>query len=303
MRIVVHIGFNKTATTTLQHSVFARQEGWAYAGPKSDGGVMRWLSENLWSSDDADYLEHAAAGYFAHVGRGARALVASHEGFGRHLQGGRTARRLHDLFPGAHVLAVVRDQRSMARSLYYMYLSRGGVLPFETWLRSASARVEHLHFDAAISQYQAEFGSEQVCTLVYEDFVADPAAFVARVVEYITPGERPNVSGWPLPRTNRSLSRAGRSTLRRVNRWFVRGPENESPPVPVLQARGRYVRWLGRLDERLIRRSSDPTESDLPDELVSSLAESNARLAALTGLDLRARGYLLPEVAAARSPR
>ncbi len=292
-RTVLHIGFNKTGTTTLQRAVFARQAGWAYAGPGSAGGVMRWLSENLWSSDDADYLERAAAGYVADVGRSARTLVVSHEGFGRHPHDGRTARRLHDLFPGAHVLAVVRDQRSMARSLYFMYLSRGGVLPFEAWIRSDPARVGHLYFDGVVSQYQAEFGRDHVHTLVFEDLVQDPAAFVARVVEHITPDGPPDVTGWTLPRANPSLSPAGRTTLRRVNRWFVRGPENESPPVPVLRARGRYVRWLGLLDQRLIRGAGPSSEGDLPDELITSLATSNARLERLTGLDLRARGYLV----------
>lgn len=294
MPTVLHIGFNKTATTTLQRHVFAREEGWRAVIPDSDDGLMEALSTNLWASPEEEYRGLTFAGYLADRRRDTDAFVVSHEGFGWHPHDGRTAGRLRALLPDAQVLAVVRDQRTMLRSLYFMYLSRGGVVPFDEWVTSDRLRSEKLQFDVTVSQYQAAFGPELVRVLVYEDFVADPVAFVRDVVALVRPDGAPDVAGWRLPVVNPSLSSSGLAALRTVNRWFVRSDANARPVVPVLPVRGPQIRWLRTVDARLgLARRGRGEDHALPTELVAWIEASNRRLEQTTGLDLGSRGYLV----------
>lgn len=297
MRTVLHIGFHKTGTTTLQQGLFPNLPGTAYAGQGRFGtrNVFDRLARNVWAADDGDYLEGALAGYFEDITRDAVALVASRESWTFRPHSGRTPERLRRVAPDAHVLVCIRDQRTMLRSLYYMFLAGGGCLSFADWIASDDFELDRLRYDVAIGQYQDVFGADRVRTLVYEDLVADQLGFFADVAAYVRPDLPPAFSVGPLPHQHRSLSGSGRAVLRLMNRLVVRSRFNPKPPLGRMGPGGSKLRLVRGLDSRVLRHVArarvDPPV--VGTRVLPLVAESNRRLEEMTGLDLAVYGYPL----------
>src|SRR5205823_3496785 len=97
--------------------------------------------------------------------------------------------RLAEVFPGARILIVIREQRSMVVSEYTQYVREGGAMrPFEfikppksksMWVQWFDLR--YLRYHRLISYYHRLFGPERVLTLTYEQFAADPVAFASEI--------------------------------------------------------------------------------------------------------------------------
>ncbi len=296
MSTVLHAGFHKTGTTTLQNHFFPALPGCAYAGPSAPTfSFFRLLARNLWGADDDEYLEHAWRGYLDDVRGDASSLVVSYENFSRRRSGSRTAQRLQRLMPDARVVLCVRNQATLLPSMYHQYLKHGGPKSMAGWADGDLER-DQLRFDVVVAEYQDAFGADRVTVLRYEDLLADPATFLAGLERLI--GVPDSGGAYELPVMNRSLSGSGRVLLRQANRVYrhrrYAGDDGQGDGAP--SRHDAALALARRLDHRLQREaaSAERRDQQVIERLLPEWAESNARLQELAGVHLEDQGYPLP---------
>jgi Sulfotransferase family len=313
MRVLVHIGYHKTGSSWLQHSVFENAaSGYASVGHETPSHPLRRIvAEHPFQYDTAGVrggLESLIEGAEA------RSLfpVASLERLSGHpFTGGHDSRqiadRLREALDDAGVLVVIREQRSVIVAVYKQYVKAGGTASIAQFLeptRDRAARANlfdfrYFEYEHLLGYYRALFGPERVLVLPFEAFVRDGHAFVRRIGAF---------TGRPFPeeflarlaygsRDNKSISGLSITALRQVNRF---APRTELNPGPAIESRA--ASWLTkRLKKpnvletpfaRSLAASADAKLRRIVDEAVGErYADSNRRTAELTELDLASYGW------------
>jgi hypothetical protein len=301
---LLHIGYHKTGTTWLQRDVFA-------------GGVagfaLPWhrgvLNDAFVTVNDLEFSAERARALLAEH-RNAPPTdgtvdVVSHERLSGNphsggYDSGAIASRLLATFPGARVLAVIRQQAEMVLSAYKQYVREGGAQSIDRYLHPphrGRARVpqfslSYFEFDRLIACYHDLFGADRVLVLPYEQLDADPLAFVRRIAAFAGVPEPEAVTAG---RRNVGLSGTSVGVKRRFNFWFARDTVNPAAPFDWPRVahgvRTRLDRLDARVPARMRRRSDRRLESVVHAETDGRFAESNRRTAALTGIDLASLGY------------
>jgi hypothetical protein len=305
--LLLHIGLQKTASTWLQDKVFeSAAVGFATVG--GEAVVKRWLI----APDDIEFDATACRSAFMErieaVGAERLVPVLSAERLsGDMLYGAydsvRLADRLAETFPGAKVLIVIREQRSMLFSTYQQYVKVGGLLDVGDYLTRASKShpwpcdLRRYEYDRLVAYYHGLFGREHVLTLPYELFRSEPERFVDRIAAFAGASPDPGTVETLKFRkvVNRSWPPAGIAVKRRLN-WLVRERMNPWAPVDGRSAAGRRLtkaaRDLGRkAPEVIATRIEQAMHSRIASLVADRYAESNTRTSGLIGIDLAAFGY------------
>lgn len=312
LQVVVHIGFPKTGTTALQRGVFPHLPGVRlvvpFQGPRNPGTPgYGAVVDKLNNAADAAYAPQEIRAFIgSQVEASDATLVISDEGLSGTLYHGRgerdrTAARLHALLPASRVLMVVREQSTMIRSFYSQYVHKGGYGSFRTYIENRAPGVtfdlDYFKFDEVVSTYEGLFGAGQVKVLAYEQLQTDPSAFLAQVTDFVGGASGTQYRTEAVPVVNRSLSPPSRWLLRRSNRLlrhsqFNRDPRLRSDGIEPYVRRG--VQLADRLAGRYVpsRMALGRKDRELLDRLLPAFRESNDRLTGLTGLPLRALGYV-----------
>ncbi len=208
--VLLHVGFPKTATTSLQDHVFAGLPGVCNLGkPDSPRSVKKALRHI--ASDDLDRFERkhvdCVRDAVRDARRSARSIVISHEGMtgsrwrtvgktrvlretGFRALRAATAERLRDSLGDARVcvLFTIREQRAWLLSTFADLVLREGLsMELADWLRSGLDRPDDFYadpdFDRTIALYESLFGSDRVHVLAYEEMTAAPERFSRQLAE------------------------------------------------------------------------------------------------------------------------
>jgi hypothetical protein len=322
--LLIHIGYTKTATTWLQHHLFgdpATGFGWLETNgdrpgrPDRNSPVRRLVSLSSLDVDTAALREDFAGLIGSVDAKGLVPLISLERLSGSPFSGGHDsaeiAERLARLFPEARVLVVIREQGSMIVSTYKQYVKVGGAVSLERFIDSPRTSTLHVpwfqlgyfEYDRLLRHYLDLFGPERLLVLAYEEFVEDPAAFVAKIARFAElPAEAERLESLPFDRTpKRSLSSAAIAVRRRLNRLAVRTEVNPAPlfEAPIAQ---RAVRWATRdklvdklVDAALPRSVHDRLDSKLRCVAAAAVGdryrESNRATSELTGIDLGSYGW------------
>jgi hypothetical protein len=309
VRVVVHVGFHKTGTTTLQYQLFPTLPGVVLLTRTPHHGPAGYdeFAKGLCKFDSGGYDPAGLRAFLTMVApEEPGTLLLSDEGIsgipnlGPHLREESTD-RIATLVPDARILIGIRNQATMWRSLYNDYVSRGGYRSFAKFAANAAPGftfdLDYLRFDGFIDAYQRAFGPERVKVVAYEHLETDPAGFAREVSEFVlagsglTPPESPTLGV-----SNRSLSRFGRGLLRVRNRLFGRTHRyNPRPLLFELPMRG-LDRSLRRVDPVLFPRARVFSQRDTRAlaTLLPYYEDGNAWVVEHTGLDLERYGYPLP---------
>jgi len=311
---LLHIGFHKTASSLLQQRLFDRAELGLRLLENDrrrihDAFVLRGALEpvdpEMQAALRAEAAEAAASGL---------SLVVSHERLSGYpasggFDQGMIAERLKAVFPEARVLILIREQRAMLYSMYLQTLSDGGVLGLKRFLappepgllRAPLFRFDFYDYDRVIARYQALFGAENVLVLPFEALRTAPDATARHLIAHAAGPERAAAyaAGGLSASVNRGRPLAFQA-LRRVMNMALRNQlsPNGLVSVPVTHVE-RAVRAVlpaaeilrpldGLLKTRMQRR--------IAAACAGRYAASNAETARLTGLDLSAYGYEMPQV-------
>jgi len=314
--VLVHVGLPKTGTTWLQEHLFAnpqlgfwgpdQNEPTAKQQTKSFGRLL-YLDRHKRLMGEDDFDADAIRKQLAPIGvpDGLVPVVSNERLSGHPLSNAfdraMLARRVKAVFPQVRIFLCIREQRAMILSSYFQYLKYGGWQSLNGFLhppsdgRLPALQLDVWNYERMLRLYHAIFGPERVLVLPYEMFVRDPADYIGRICDFAG------------ARTPERLPFETRSNPRRAHvasyylRWLTCINRSTS-------ANGYFPHPLGRKTGKFIDRSikvavgamtpaswEKRLENDFKARIESAVGEryreSNERLAALTGLDLKSYGY------------
>jgi hypothetical protein len=289
---VLHIGYQKTASTTLQKEVFPNLPN---SYDLRSHPAFRTFVRSIENDDDSEYPATRWRALFSELAQSGRPpILISRENFCQVPHWPRTADRLHALAPDARVLLIVRNQGTIMPSLHGQYLKGGGYLGFIEWVDSVRS-ADWLQYDQVVDRYDQLFGRESVRVMAFEQLRIDPAGFMNDICQFVAPGAPPVASR--LPTVNPAISRPSRWVFRHANRLFRRSSHNDRPVIevePVWRALESACYHCDRLLlNHLFSRPSARDRAFL-DRLLPTFGDGNARLAERTGLPLVAFQYPMP---------
>jgi hypothetical protein len=306
--ILLHIGYHKTGSGWLRRFFFVNPEtGFGWIGKSGmEHPVRRLVAVRPFAFDAATSRSEFDPLLQRVESEGLIPVVAFERLTGHPFSGGydskEIANRLAETFPKGRVLVVIREQRSMILSTYAQYVREGGTWPLEQFMKppvTKSMRIpwfdfRHFEYHYLIAYYRRLFGENNVLALTFEQFRADPAAFVSEIARF---GGRPltdEVLGSLSLRekSNPSPSPVAVELRRQVNRLAWAADLNPSP-VFTARAIALPMRRLGStLDQsqigpkRLNARRQAELQRLIDDAVGGRYVESNRITARLTGIDL-----------------
>lgn len=209
-QLVLHLGYPKTATTTLQIHLFPNHPEIFYLGKKTGTNdyiapPMFTLMNQLINAQSHVYEGgHALRNLVRSYLNGERTVVISNEALIHPwaVDIATVARRAHEAFSPCKITIVIREQRDMLWSFYrahgslgqYLFLQTGDgfttdfKLPLSAadwiWLQMHQFNKNFsatLLYNEVIKVYDELFGREHVHVLLYEEMRLDLPSFVRRL--------------------------------------------------------------------------------------------------------------------------
>ena len=311
-RVVLHIGANKTGSTSLQRRLFAAHAGICYRGEDGPAWTEQApLLSALAEEDDLYAPLDAIAALFGDMRRAAdgRVMVYSNEDISRSPLPTVCADRLARLLPEATVVLVVREQRQAIASWYVNHGAYLKGVPRRYWRRFVSfdAWMQHclrfprmgplrgFDYGALVELYAARFPRVEV--LIYEELLRDPPAYARRWAALLDLPPAAVEAALTGPRERRRHSRRTHAWHRLRSIW-------PAPMPPAGGERGRidgmWHRWL---DGGPAMR--DWMSPEWQARIAEHYAAGNRLLADRCALDLARYGYAVAPVTApaAAQPR
>jgi hypothetical protein len=323
--IYVHIGFRKTATTTLQQELFSRHPLIRYLGRPyeqelvtKDGKNLDQLLRKTMSAlhshvgtFDVDMAKRCIGDVRAAIANDRRPWVLSDEclSMGSRSDRSSVAEGLRNLFGNCHIFATIRSQFSSVPSWYFWQVRKGRTdLDFEPWLeaqvKDRTWKVEQYRYGAAFDLYRRLFPDARIAFVPYELLSEDKRAFALELANWlgIDPSVTVDVLSAAKPlnavgslekaRAMRTYDRIGSAYAKLHKRWFPGFALSRSLPAiweAKETARHRIFRSLGgRYAGAFILTKPAWTM------LMEYYAKDNARLCGLAGCDLSKFAYPLP---------
>lgn len=301
-QVLVHVGLHKCGSTWLQKEIFARPDYGFSApwGPMSHQAVTEFVAIDPLCFDPAGARDRFDTALQAQ-GTKAPVTVISHEALSSRPHHGRyyapyVADRLKQSFPQAKVFMVFREQTSIIYSLYGEYVRNGGQHRFSEFIGTGQepegwaplCRLSFFEYDRLLEMYRGLFGAGNVLALPLELMKAEPQVFTQRLFDFLDlPQQHPDTS----QKRNTGWGDLTVELYRHSNAFLRPNPLGPSTSWPH-RARGaltwRLDKVLGRgLQKGLERRK----RALLATRAGHAFQHSNARLAHMVDLDLRALGY------------
>lgn len=301
--VVLHVGHVKTASTWLKETVFGNPASgfiipWDNAGGRA---INAFVTVNSYCDDSAWARTFFEKGLRRYAG-GSEIPIISEENLcgdpvGRVYTGRYVADRLHAAFPKAKVLIGIREQKSLAKSLYREYLSANGTFPLDVFLGrgdeplgfSPILHPDYLEYDRVVAHYQKLYGRKNVLVLPIESLISDPQEYVKSIFDFCQCSGRIDQ---PAGAKRVGLQARVLAVRRKLNLWIQIKPTASFPSTRAQRA----VIKLSNVVDRLIPKSWSVPLEHRWQEIVARRYEgvfrdSNRRLAELTGIDLAALGY------------
>jgi hypothetical protein len=197
---IIHIGFPKTGSTTLQDHLFNYLPNTEILGqPRSrvDEGIQK-IIHALTDCETLEFDDEKVKGEIDHI-FSAQRLIVSEETFstGSSLSGRvsryEIAHRLKSLFPHSKVVVVIREQQSIIRSFYLQSrkINKGAIPVFNDWFAEAAENshkeniFQYFHYGKIIAVYEKLFGHKNIKIVLFEDFVNNRASFFEELLRFM----------------------------------------------------------------------------------------------------------------------
>lgn len=307
MQQIVHIGFPKTATTTLQNAMLNHPDV-SYLGKGLRDDMSPSLSLELarcaFFCDSRSFREEAPGlrGKIASAAAGKRCIFVSDEAFsfaeymkiGLHWQRQVitdhevVAGRLVALFPDATILISIRGQLDFLKSFYSQSVKVEHVSEdFDSYVEREIAAVCHrsmlsaLDYGRVHDAYAGAFGKDRVRISVYEDYRASFDAYLRHVARLSGLDEDSVLRAWG----NRHENQTPPRMESRVADWCAR---NIPGPVRTILPASTRERL-----RNLVSRPAAPPQFSARQRafLDAHFAPLNERFQAMTGIALPPASY------------
>lgn len=193
--LVIHPGFAKTATTTLQQAVFPRHSQIHYLGVPAANPALHQLLFKIASEDSTRFdIDAARAALLPHLAppTGRTVTLLSHENLTLYeaKDKGLVATRLHALLGPGRIMFTLRRQEDLVASWYLQklgkYLRDRRYLTPEQYFRMklkepGRSILDDIDYDATIACYERLFGRDNVGIVPYEQLRTDPRGFAGAI--------------------------------------------------------------------------------------------------------------------------
>lgn len=305
---LIHVGYPKCLSTWLQQHLF--QPKYGYTTVMNPVSVQLRLIDPLPLTFDPGQV-HAFLGEHVPPSQtgGPIPVITSEALSGNMFCGGynskELANRLREVFPESRILVIVREQKSMIRSLYSSFVSWGMPHSIERLLEPVDARripqynAVYLQYDRLITYYRNLFGEQNVLILCYEQFKEDPKRFLGAIRDFSDNKALTEALIDELPvasRANPGRMLANLFYQRWYNYFFVSNGANyaglfkDSPDATMKRLREirrrnkRFPKFMSQWFEKGFRES-------IKVKTKGQFGESNRRLSQLMKVDLALYGY------------
>lgn len=309
---LIHLGLHRTGTTWLQQGLFAATGPAFHPALSLEQAIDLLVRPHPLAWDPAPAREAVVAGIAEARRRHRVPVVSCEELSGNPHAGNRNAltilERIGEVIPDARILLVVRRQPELVLSNHRQYVARGGtrslaahLSPDPSWFRIPRLAPEPFEFDRLATRCVERFGKDRVLVRCHEHLAEDPIGFLRRIAEFAGASiDEDGLRRLPQERVNASPSGLRIAIQRRTNRWLMRDDVNPEAPFRSWRFRN-LLAWSDRVLLRHVAGPLDRRDRRLVETWCRGrFAASNARLAALAGLDLARYGYELPSDATGR---
>ncbi|MGB3315176.1 MAG: hypothetical protein WBB85_12245 [Albidovulum sp.] len=180
-RLLLHIGYHKTATSWMQQRLFVPEHGYLQIARHPEVWEHIVAPHGL-TFDPAGMkdvirkgLDELPAGKVPVI---SSEIISGHPFFGG-IGSDVYAHRLKEIAPDALILISIRSQMRILTSVYMQYLMRGGTSKPEVFfagdpeLGFHGFRPEHFEYHRLVGLYQELFGAENVRVVTQESLVRD----------------------------------------------------------------------------------------------------------------------------------
>ncbi len=311
-KLLLHIGYHKTASSWMQRFLF-KDSAIGFTMSKQNNKWSRLITMPHPFDYDPEPIHALISPWLQETHELDRVPVISYERFSGCLYAGGfdsqiLADRLVRLFPDAHILIVIREQKNIIYGTYSQFIREGGAVTLKRFLHPYAPnmvpgfRFEHFMYHRLIQYYYELFGRDRVLVVPYELFAQQPEEFTRRIVDFCGLSLPPDAAIHQTyrKRVNQSFNSIEVSLLRQLQFWLgTQAATNRQSAIPM---RKEYLRKLQRgvtlMAQRLPESINRSTEKGFRRQVANAVGtqfqESNAETARLTGLDLQAYGYGLP---------
>ncbi|MEP5624755.1 MAG: hypothetical protein ABJP82_19480, partial [Hyphomicrobiales bacterium] len=207
-RKYLHVGYPKSASTSLQNFYFATHPDCYHLGLGYESRGNRYIDDDVEMVSEIDIRlkkeflynpEQSKARLQPHFDaaaeQGFKAVGLSNEFFsfalGNEVDTADKARRLHGIFgDNTTVIIVVREQFTLLRSLYLEMLKGGYGGTYRKYLEytllyQVRSWCYDFCFDRIYETYENLFGKENICIIPFEILKQDSAAFLGEIAHSI----------------------------------------------------------------------------------------------------------------------
>lgn len=201
---VIHIGANKTASTTFQRALFRHHSELHYMGEDGeDYASYRGIVNAMVNDDDLHFPENRCRELFQKRLAGSldKTFLYSNEDVMTSRTPSLCAQRLKSFIPDAKVLLVIRNQNTALPSFY---ANHGAFLKpappsyfrrhvsFDDWMSFQTqpmfikyGALASYYYNRLLSVYADLFGEENVHVLMFEEFIEDKQSFVGKLCQVL----------------------------------------------------------------------------------------------------------------------
>jgi hypothetical protein len=293
-RLLIHVGYHKTATSWMQQLLFVPAHGWRQIADHQD--VFSHVVEPHGLAFDPQPMRDLIEMRLGQLKPGEVPVISSEILTGQIFYGGIGsdvfAQRLKAIAPDARILISIRSQMKILPSVYMQYLLRGGTLTPAQFFSGATElaffgfRGAHFEYDQLVAHYQALFGSGSVHVLAQESLKQDMDGAVARLARFsgndgfagLTPDARKVYAA--------SYPEYAVPVLRRINH-VQSSVLNPNPIVALGRTPGGLYRLVGGVLKRWpfarLMSGYKPVTRLVEERFRDRYTQSNRRLADLTG--------------------
>lgn len=239
-KVLIHIGYPKTATTWLQDVFFPNVKNFRFVNWREANRLF--LNSDCFVFNPRNVRDELLSGDCNLLISSEFFASAINSGFNYGYYSYGISHKLSKTFPDATIIIFIRRQQSLIPSAYQQYVKNGGTYSFKRWLYSGEVFCfEHLIYNRLIEHYINLFGEKQVNVFLFEDFKRNNRKFMENFCQQF--GMEVDWDKIDFNPTNRGLRLLAMPMLKVVNHFYKKpvGRKRFICHIPGLTAVGRGV--------------------------------------------------------------
>ena len=310
--VLLHIGYQKTGTTWLQRCFFNQPHtGFCLPVHRTE------ITELIVTPHPLDFDPENCAIQLQHKldqsnSCGEYPVLSFERLSGSPYRGGYDSKEIADriaaVFAQPKIFIVVREQVEMLCATYNQYVKTGGTLSLLNYLQRGKTQTHIRDFELVRFQYHRLikyyielFGSSNVLVLPYELFRQDPQTYIREISKFCNidmPQTKLDSLAFDKP-VNASIPQSVIHLLAKTNKFIGDGRQMSSSPLIKVETKtySHYVRSKARAVGRRMPKSYENTaqawtKNTIREAVDGYYNDSNRLLSQITGLNLKAYGYM-----------